>query len=184
MFARPTRTPEPAPAAPIVTTPAPAAVEGAAVPLAWETYQDEAHGFSMLTPRRASVSRTDAGQWSVLRVRHEGLELLVLAQLDPEASEDEIEAFAAKEIGVAADRWKELGNSGGSGWDWRTTVTATDAGQVLYGGYGPGRAGSAWSCCARRRRTSRPAGASTFPGTSPSISSSLLGTFDALEGLD
>jgi hypothetical protein len=110
----------------------------------WAIYEAKAYGFSMLVPQGVAVREREwSGGWAGVSIQHEGVGLHGLAKLDTRASDEEIEKFAVRTIGIPASAWTQVDQGKNQrGWTRYYTFRATQGSKLVFGGYGAGPKGS------------------------------------------
>jgi hypothetical protein len=109
----------------------------------WQYYEAKSYGFSMLVPTGTTVREKEwGGGWGQLGSEHEGVKLYGLAKLGAKESDQEIEKFAVRVIGIPANEWKQIDAGKGRGWERYRTFEAVRGDRLYFGGYGVGRRGN------------------------------------------
>ena len=72
----------------------------------WKHYETKPYGFSMLVPAGVTVREREWGDgWGGLYAEHEGVRLYGRAKLGARESDDDIEKYALRIIGIPAGAW-------------------------------------------------------------------------------
>ncbi len=110
----------------------------------WKTYTAKEYGFSMLVPEGTEMKEKEwSDGWGGLYAEFEGVKLWGLAKLGEKATDEEIEKFAVKLVGVPSDKWTVIDSGKNKGgWIRYHTVKATKGSKLMFGGYGVGPKGS------------------------------------------
>jgi hypothetical protein len=109
----------------------------------WQYYEAKSYGFSMLVPTGTTIKEREwGGGWGQLWAEHEGVKLYGLAKLGAKESDQEIEKFAVRVIGIPANEWKLIDSGKGQGWERYRTFEAVRGDRLYFGGYGVGRRGN------------------------------------------
>lgn len=110
----------------------------------WAMYSSKAYGFSMLIPKDAASKETEwTGGWGGLTAAADGVKFYGLAKLGAQESDDEIEKFALRTIGLPASAWKQIDQGKDSNsWARYRTFQATQGSKLVFGGYGVGPKGN------------------------------------------
>ena len=110
----------------------------------WATYRANDYGFSMLVPGgTVLIEREGFHGWGRLTGSYEGVHLYALTKQGEQATEADIEAVGLALTGIPSSRWKTIKSGyNQNGWNWFTTVEATQGGKLFVGDYGTGPSGS------------------------------------------
>jgi hypothetical protein len=109
----------------------------------WKYYEAKGYGFSMLIPEGTMMREKElGGGWGQLWGDHEGVKLHGLAKLGKKESNEEIEKFAVKTIGIPAREWKMVDAGPGNGFERSKTFEAVRGSKLYFGGYGVGPQGN------------------------------------------
>jgi hypothetical protein len=137
----------------------------------WQYYEAKSYGFSMLVPTGTTVKEKEwGGGWGQLWAEHEGVKLYGLAKLGAKESDQEIEKFAVRVIGIPANEWKLIDSGKGQGWERYRTFEAVRGDRLYFGGYGGDAGATTCSTWRRRSPNTTPTRPITASGTSPSDS--------------
>jgi hypothetical protein len=117
---------------------------GEALASDWTYYEAKAYGFSMLVPNGTAVREREwSGGWAGITALSEGVRLYGQAKLGPKASDDEIEQYALRVIGIPAISWTQVDSGKNQrGWIRYYTFRATSGSKLVFGGYGVGPKGN------------------------------------------
>ena len=75
----------------------------------WKYYETKPFGFSMLVPTGVTVREREWGDgWGGLYAEFEGVKLYGRAKLGPRESDDDIEKYALRIIGIPAYAWTKI----------------------------------------------------------------------------
>src|SRR5687768_15436016 len=75
----------------------------------WKYYETEKYGFSMLVPAGAKLATREwGGGWGGMSGSHEGVRFDGQAKLGAKESNEDIEQYALKLIGVPANAWVKV----------------------------------------------------------------------------
>lgn len=110
----------------------------------WTVYQSKSYGFSMLVPAGTAVKEREwGGGWGGLNANHEGVKLYGLAKRGAAETDEAIEKFAVKEIGIPASAWTQVDKgTDKQGFKRYRTFQATQGSKLVFGGYGVGPKGN------------------------------------------
>ena len=110
----------------------------------WTIYQAKPYGFSMLIPQGAKVTEHEwGGGWGGLSSQFEGVRLYGQAKLGAKESDDDIEKYALRVIGIPASAWTQIDSGRNQrGWERYRTFSARQGAKLVFGGYGVGRQGN------------------------------------------
>lgn len=120
-----------------------ALVASALLASGWKQYSSSAYGFKMLVPEGTSVKTKEfGGGWGGIYANSEGVELFGIAKLGTQATDSEIEQFAAEKLGIPSKGWKQIDSGSGRGWIRYRTFEAVRGSKLYFGGYGIGPKGT------------------------------------------
>jgi hypothetical protein len=110
----------------------------------WKSYEARDFGFSMLVPAGAAVKEREwGGGWGGLFAEHEGVRLYGRAKLGAGETDEAIEKYALKTIGIAAGKWTRIDQGKNQrGWKRYYTFKANVGSKLVFGGYGVGPKGN------------------------------------------
>ena len=119
-------------------------ISAVAIASDWKSYDASAYGFSMLVPTGVNVrERESGGGWGGMYAEFEGVKLYGLAKLGSKESDDDIEKFALRVIGIPASAWTRIDKgTSQNGWARYSTFRANSGGKLVFGGYGVGAKGN------------------------------------------
>jgi hypothetical protein len=109
----------------------------------WKTYEAKGYGFSMLVPEGTRMTEKElGGGWGQLWGTSEGVKLYGMAKLGKKESNEEIERYAVRTIGIPAAEWKLVDAGSGNGFERSKTFEAVRGKRLYFGGYGVGPQGN------------------------------------------
>src|SRR4051812_27467720 len=81
----------------------------------WKTYEAKGYGYSMLVPEGTKMTSKElGGGWGQLWGNSDGVKLYGMAKLGKKESNEEIEKYAVKTIGIPASEWKLIDAGAGN----------------------------------------------------------------------
>lgn len=110
----------------------------------WTYYEAKKYGFSMLVPAGTSLRTQEwSGGWGGISGAHEGVRFHGQAKLGAKESNEDIEKYALKLIGVPAGAWVRTDQiSNTRGWERAQVFKANVGSRLLFGMYGVGAKGN------------------------------------------
>ena len=109
----------------------------------WKNYEAKSHGFSMLIPEGTRMTERElGGGWGQLAGNAEGVKLYGMAKLGAKESNEEIEKFAVRLIGIPVAEWKMVDAGAGPGFERSKTFEAVRGSRLYFGAYGVGKRGN------------------------------------------
>ena len=109
----------------------------------WKRYEAKDYDFSMLVPEGTKMTEKElGGGWGQLWGNADGVKLYALAKLGKKESNEEIEKYAVRTIGIPANEWKQVDAGGGQGFERSKTFEAVRGNKLYFGGYGVGAHGN------------------------------------------
>lgn len=110
----------------------------------WKYYETKPYGFSMLVPTNAKIQEREwGGGWAGLSAREPGVQFYGLAKLGAKESNEDIERYALRTIGIPASAWIKIDQGQNvRGWERFYTFKANLGAKLYYGMYGVGKKGN------------------------------------------
>ena len=110
----------------------------------WKYYETKPFGFSMLVPAGVTVREREWGDgWGGLYAEFEGVRLYGRAKLGARESDDAIEKYALRIIGIPAASWTKVDSgTNARGFQRYRTFRAMDGAKMVFGAYGVGAKGN------------------------------------------
>lgn len=110
----------------------------------WRYYETKPYGFSMLVPTGVRlVEREWGGGWGGLSGRDGDVLLYAQAKLGVKESNEDIEQYALRTIGISANAWTKIDQGQNvRGFERYATFKANLGSKLYYGMYGVGKKGN------------------------------------------
>ena len=110
----------------------------------WKYYEAKKYGFSMLVPTGASLATREwGGGWGGISGTSEGVKFHGQAKLGAKESNEDIEKYAVRLIGVPAGAWVKVDQVQNTrGWERAQVFKANVGSRLLFGMYGVGPKGN------------------------------------------